>query len=210
MHTATKKKQIVATLRQNYGEYMGLFRRISADSPSDEALLARYQRSKDLGVLATLYQQYLELVYGVALKYLQDEGAAADAVMEIYEELIAKAAQHEIRTFQPWLYTLTKNHCLMQLRKKQRSITQTFDPTLMHSLPLLHHEEAGDSAAEEELRKLEQCLAQLTAQQAQCIQLFYYDNKSYQEIATIEGLELGLVRSQLQNGRRNLKKCMNG
>jgi DNA-directed RNA polymerase specialized sigma24 family protein len=48
----------------------------------------------------------------------------------------------------------------------------------------------------------------LPAEQQQCVELFYLRNKSYNEIATLTGFDWKSVRSYIQNGRRNLKICM--
>jgi RNA polymerase sigma factor (sigma-70 family) len=188
------------------------FRLFSAKTPpqSDEALLAQYRQQGDLGVLGSLYSGYTELVYGVCLKYLGEEEKAADAVMDIFEELVEKAKKHDIGQFRPWLYVLAKNHCLMQLRKAGRDFSQSFDPELMHSLPLLHPDDDNHAASNKELalQALEQCIQALNAIQQDCLRMFYFDDKSYQDIADKQKLDLGLVRSHIQNGRRNLKQCM--
>jgi RNA polymerase sigma-70 factor (ECF subfamily) len=63
---------------------------------------------------------------------------------------------------------------------------------------------------EQQIQQLERCLQQLTDQQQMCIRRFYYDDKSYKEIAEMEQMDLGTIRSNIQNGRRNLKNCMDG
>jgi RNA polymerase sigma factor (sigma-70 family) len=188
------------------------FRLFSSKTPpqSDEALLAQYRQQGDLGVLGNLYSRHSELVYGVCLKYLGEEEKAADAVMDIFEELVEKAKKHDIGQFRPWLYVLAKNHCLMQLRKAGRDFSQSFDPELMHSLPLLHPDDDNQAASNKEqaLQALEHCIQTLNAIQQDCLRMFYFDDKSYQDIAEMQKLDLGLVRSHIQNGRRNLKQCM--
>ncbi len=174
---------------------------------SDEELLNRYRSRGELSHLGQLYDRYLELVYGVCLKYLGEEAAAEDAVMAIFEELVEKVRKHDIKTFRSWLYVLAKNHCLMALRKKNREMTVTLEPTRMQSVDSRHHnmEEPED---EETLEKLRHCIKGLAEQQKHCIELFYYEGKSYKEIALIKKEELGKIRSHIQNGRRNLKICM--
>jgi RNA polymerase sigma-70 factor (ECF subfamily) len=61
---------------------------------------------------------------------------------------------------------------------------------------------------EENYQKLANCLGTLTADQQNAIQLFYLEGKCYNEIVTITGQEWNQVRSCIQNGRRNLKICM--
>src|SRR6185295_3857074 len=75
--------------------------------------------SADLEVLGELYQRYMELVYGVCLKYMKDPDEAKDCVLSIFEELVSKLQKHQVENFKGWLYQVAKNHCLMKLRRKK-------------------------------------------------------------------------------------------
>jgi RNA polymerase sigma-70 factor (ECF subfamily) len=61
---------------------------------------------------------------------------------------------------------------------------------------------------EAEFVYMEQCLEKLVPEQEKTVRLFYLESKSYKEIAEITGIEWNKVRSSIQNGRRNLKICM--
>jgi RNA polymerase sigma-70 factor (ECF subfamily) len=61
---------------------------------------------------------------------------------------------------------------------------------------------------EENLQRLEYCLQTLSEEQKKSVELFYLQNKCYKEIAAETGIEWNKVRSHIQNGRRNLKICM--
>jgi len=165
-----------------------------------------YQQSGDLQVLASLYQSYMELVYGVCLKYLQDTEPAKDAVMQVFEELVQKLKKHEVDNFKSWLYTLAKNYCLMQLRSQKNKKTVSISPELMQNDEELHLN--GALQKEAEFKKLERCLQTLSAEQQQTVELFYLQQKCYNEIVEQTGLDWKKVRSLIQNGRRNLKICM--
>ena len=178
------------------------------ETSSDESLLARYQSSGDLQVLGILYSRYTELVYGVCLKYFKQEEQAADGVMEIFEELIQKASKHDVDKFRPWLYVLAKNHCLMRLRKAGQKFTVSFDPGLMYSLEFAHPEEVDPNDRETTLNRLENCIEGLPEQQKDCIRLFYLEDRRYKDIAEGMNLDLSIIRSHIQNGRRNLKNCV--
>lgn len=186
------------------------FRLLHKSGPERDAeLLEQYRSGKDVRVLGRLYARYIELVYGLCLKYLQNEEDASDAVMEVFEVLVQKALQHEIRDFKPWLYVLAKNHCLMLLRKSGKQQEKTFDPAVMYSLSPEHlSEESEAETRETQLKRLEACIEKLSNEQKRCIRLFYLENLSYKTIADQEKLDLGLVRSFIQNGRRNLRNCM--
>lgn len=172
---------------------------------TDAELVARYQDSEDMDVLGVLYERYVELVYGVCLKYFKDTGLAEDAVMNIFEELVTKVKKHDIKNFRPWLHVLARNHCLMQLRKKK--IVVSFDPQVMHSEEVVHPN-YGENPENGEEKALKGCIEKLPANQKECITWFYLEEKSYKDIAAMTNLELGKVRSFIQNGRRNLRNCM--
>lgn len=176
------------------------------DADADEQLLDAYRRTGEASYLGQLYTRYMPMVLGVCLKILRDRGKAEDAVMAIYEELVRKLPAHQVEAFRGWLYVLARNHCLMEYRKQQRRPTDLHDPGQMHRF------DAVEAAFDVEVRRpeapLEKCLEQLPDQQLKSVQMFYYQNKSYKEIAEFLKEEVGKVRSFIQNGRRNLKICL--
>jgi RNA polymerase sigma factor (sigma-70 family) len=147
----------------------------------------------------------MDLVYGVCLKYIKDPEDAKDCVLNIFEELVTKLQRHEVENFKGWLYQLTKNHCLMKLRK-QKAVTVNIDMSFMQSEENVHLD--GELEKEENFKQMQYCLGQLNNEQRRVIELFYLNNKCYKEIAEITGIEINKVRSFIQNGRRNLKICM--
>jgi len=175
-------------------------------SLTDKELVASYKQSGDLAVLGGLYQRYMELVYGVCLKYFKETETAKDAVMQIFEELVSKLKKHEVENFKGWLHQLAKNHCLMQLRTPKNLKTVEFKTELVQTEENVHLN--GVFEKEENLKKLDYCLGTLTDDQKKAVSLFYLNGKCYNEIAEITGQDWNQVRSFIQNGRRNLKLCM--
>ena len=185
---------------------MAFIKNISSTNQSDTELVLAYRQSGDLKVLGELYQRYMELVYGVCLKYLKDPELAQDAVMQIFEELVSKLKKHEVENFRGWLHQVSKNFCLMQLRTPKNLKTVALPPLLMQNEEDVHLN--GVMEKEENFQKLENCIASLSDEQRTMIKLFYLDGKCYNEIVEITELEWNHVRSSIQNGRRNLKLCM--
>ena len=179
---------------------------ISSGKLSDAELVLAYKQSGDVNLVGTLYQGYMDLVYGVCLKYLKNPENAQDSVISIFEELVTKLQKHDIDNFKAWLYTLAKNHCLMRLRSEKRQIVVNVDVELMQSEENVHLN--GELEKEENFKKLDYCLGQLQEEQRKVIELFYIQGKCYNEIAELTGMEWNQVRSYIQNGRRNLKLCM--
>lgn len=157
-------------------------------------------------MLGDLYSRYMEMVYGVCLKYLKDPDEAQDAVMSIFEELVGKLKQHSVDHFKSWLYTLAKNHCLMKLRSQKKMPMAKMDEEFVQSEEDLHLRDVLDR--EEHFRQLDECMEQLQEDQRKVIEAFYLQGKCYNEISAETGIEWKSVRSYLQNGRRNLKICM--
>ncbi len=176
------------------------------DYSSDEDLLKAYQANGNQTELASLYMRYTDLVLGVALKYLKEPEAAKDAVMSIYQELVDKLLTHTVDNFKSWLYVVTKNHCLMLLRKQKKTVIVEFQPELMQSEDFSHLDDVLEK--EKEFQKLGKCIDALQEEQQKIIQLFYLQGKCYNEIVTLTGLDWNKIRSLVQNGRRNLKICM--
>ena len=185
---------------------MTFLKDISGDSLTDTELVSLYKKTSDLKVLGQLYQRYMDLVYGVCLKYFKESERAKDAVMHIFEELIVKLKKHEVENFKSWLYQLAKNHCLMQLRTPRNLKTIELPETLMQRDENVHLD--GVLEKEENFQRLEYCLTTLSDEQRKAVQLFYIEGKCYNEIVEQMGQEWGQVRSFIQNGRRNLKICM--
>jgi len=185
---------------------LSFLKNISPTNQSDTELVLAYRQSGDLKVLGDLYQRYMELVYGVCLKYLKEPELAQDAVMQIFEELVSKLKKHEVDNFRGWLHQVSKNYCLMQLRTPKNLKTVALPPLLMQNEEDVHLN--GVMEKEENFQKLEKCIASLADEQRTMIKLFYLDGKCYNEIVEITGLEWNHVRSSIQNGRRNLKLCM--
>jgi len=182
---------------------------ISTEQVSDKELMEAYKSSNDLKHLSSLYQRYMDLVFGVCLKYFKDAERSKDAVMDIYEELCKKLKQHEVEHFRGWLHVLARNYCLMQLRSPKNMKLTEFNPDFMQSGQTTHLDN-GVLEKEENFTKLEGCMEALPADQKQSIALFFLQKKCYNEIAEITGHDWSKVRSYIQNGKRNLKICMEG
>lgn len=172
----------------------------------DAALVLRYKSSGNIEVLGLLYSRYMHLVFGVCLNYLKDEEQSKDAVMQIFEELVVKLKIHEVQNFKSWLHVLTRNYCLMYLRKTSRNNVVSLDDPFMENTEFLHQD--IDSTKEVQLTVMEKCMESLPVEQRKCVDLFYLQEKCYKEVAEITGYEMVKVKSYIQNGKRNLKICI--
>ena len=125
--------------------------------------------------------------------------------MDVYEHVSKKLKTHEVKAFRPWLYVVTKNHCMEKMRKQSRDKEKK---KLAHDVYLetVYHPDNVD--VENRHQRMEYCMDQLNTEQKACIEAFYYQSMTYEQISEKTCLKWNTVRSHIQNGRRNLKKCI--
>jgi RNA polymerase sigma factor (sigma-70 family) len=202
----------------------------TSKTQTDSDLLNLYLQTGNIQHLGRLYDRYIALVYGVCLRYLKNEEDSKDLVMQIFEKLTTKLrtnpeqpVSNPILNFQAWLYQVSKNECLMLLRKQQ---TRRNIPLESVKLEAINEEAAieyrlqqlgaeisqegdfEDFDLEHSLNKMEKAIEKLSKEQKICIELFYLQEKCYKEIVELTGYELSKVKSYIQNGKRNLKLLM--
>jgi len=183
-----------------------------SEKRSESELLESYRMGGDPEVLGELYSRYLHLVYGVCMKYLKNREDARDGVMQIFEKLVIEIPKHKIENFSNWLHVVTKNYCLMQLRS-EKSLRRKFeewinDSSFFMETHIYLHPLDEDEVSEDIGKALEDCIERLKEHQKLCIRQFYYEDRCYDEIALNLGLDEKKVKSYLQNGKRNLKLCL--
>ena len=192
---------------------MRLFKAKNIQSFADNELIAKFKKTGDNTLVGELYKRYSHLVYGVCLKYLKNEAESQDAVLQIFENLLVDLKKHEILNFKSWLHSVARNHCLMFLRKQQTKLKRVneYEATYQHeetfSAPFAIHEKEEKEIM---LTKLEQAMNGLKEKQRVCIQLFFLEEKCYNEVADITGYDIKKVKSYIQNGKRNLANIMLG
>lgn len=172
---------------------------------SDEDLVANYQTTSDKQAVGELFRRHSLMCFAVCNKYFRDTEKANDAAMAIFEKLFSDLQNHTIKNFKSWLHTVCRNHCLMQLRKPEltvsiNDVSEKSSDEFMQLDNFLHQDNK-----EEKLQELEKAMAWLNDKQRQCIDLFYLKKKTYKEISEQTGYTVNDVRSQIQNGKRNLK-----
>ena len=178
---------------------------------SDAELIQRFQRNGERICVSVLYRRYEHLVYGNGLKYMKHHADVQDVVGEVFEKVLIKLPTTAVKSFPDWLFVMTRNICISRLRKRspEQSSSDNWDAVekksdnFMENAALARLMNERDS--EQQLRLLQQALENLNAEQRQCVQLFFLEDKSYREIAEATSFPIKKVKSMLQNGKRNLR-----
>jgi len=172
---------------------------------SDSDLIKHYREFKNKEVLSEFFNRYMHLVFAVCMKYLKNTELAKDTVMEIFESLDEKLLEFDIQYFKGWIHMVSRNDCLMKLRKAKREVDiekwKIFRNSDVENASVLHQ----DNEEEIAINKINGSLRQLKNGQRKCLEMMYFQNMSYKEIASETGYTLKQVKSYIQNGKRKLK-----
>lgn len=175
---------------------------------SEQELILEYQKTGLPSIPGRLFDPYVHLVFGVCMKYLGNEDESKDAVMQIFENILKDLRTHNIENFKNWLYRVSKNHCLKIIRRRKQDkryvdITKYESPNKFMDF----ENQVAQHIDGTELKRtqyLKDAISNLKEDQRKCIELFYFEDKSYKDIVDITGFPMSKVKSYVQNGKRNL------
>lgn len=187
--------------------FLRLLKNKKTEPPAEAEKLLAYRRTGDIRLLGALYEPYMEMVFGICYKYLRQEEESKDAVMQIFEKLVTDLKTHEIDNLKSWLHTVARNFCLMRIRG--RRVFEAIDEKQERGdLQYDMNDDEGHSEMEINLMVLEKCMERLVYEQRTSVELFFLREKCYREISDETGFDFNKVKSYIQNGKRNLKICM--
>lgn len=155
-------------------------------------------------MLGRLLCRYTTLLFGVAIKYLKDKALAEDAVQQVFLKVLVHLPGQEIINFKGWLYILTRNHCLQQLRNKPL----VADEDALRHVAAVHIDPEEQRLHECTLEQMNDAIVLLNEEQRKTIILFYLEKQSYEQIIARTGYTFMQVKSFIQNGKRNLKAIL--
>src|SRR5262245_57404931 len=170
-----------------------------ADADIHERLQNRRYREAFELVLPRYRDKVFRLTYSMLRDRAWAEDTTQDVLLRIWRALPGYAAQSSLST---WIYAISKNACLSELRKKrpQVSIDQNSDEEYDSEVATLATQDADDSATV----SVGQLLERLPERYRQAVVLFYMEDKSYEQTAQSLGLPLGTVKALLHRARKRL------
>ncbi len=175
----------------------------------EHALIASAQKG-DTRAFNQLVLLYQSMAYNVAYRILSDPDAAADATQDAFLSAFKAMGKFRGGSFKAWLLRIVTNACYDQLRVKQRRPSSSLDDLPVetdHTAYLRDPAEQPDEFVErQELNQMiQRGISALPVEQRVIIVLSDVQGLSYQEIAEVEGISLGTVKSRLSRGRARLR-----
>jgi len=154
-----------------------------------------------------LLARFKDKVFRLAFSMMRNETQAEDVAQDVFVKIWkALPGYHGSASLSTWIYTITRNTCLTELKKRATRPTVSLHAPEMEaaadSLPSL---QSADPEAGTEM-DVEALLAELPEKYRQVITLFYLEQKAYEEVAAMLGLPLGTVKTLLFRAKKALLK----
>jgi RNA polymerase sigma-70 factor (ECF subfamily) len=169
--------------------------------PSDLALVTAV-RSGDQSAMAVLYDRYSSIVYSVALRVLQDTGAAEDVLQDIFMQLWRKPAAFDASrgNMDAWLAVIARNRAIDALRRRRpqddiAEVIVSVEPDL-----------ATEADRTRAMEKVRGALQTMPPAQRAALEMAYFEGLTHAEIAEKTGDPLGTIKTRIRTGLLTLRK----
>ena len=180
--------------------------RLSARALDDYKIVVAAVKG-DQKAYTTLLDRYRYSVYTTLFKMVRDHTEAEDLTMEAFGKAFRKLPTYAPHyAFSTWLFKIAVNNCIDHVRRKRLPVVQAGD-TFDESFDLVSLAKSYDRTPEEEMVRQE-CiemtrilLSQLGEKYRRMIELRFYDELSYDEIAQEMDVPLGTVKAQLHRAK---------
>ena len=169
---------------------------------TDEQLVRLYVDTQRNTFFEALYERYADKVYRKCLSFVKDQARAEDFTHDIFLKLIVRIGTFkETSKFSTWLFSITYNYCMDQLRLNKKmaedELTETVDVA----------EESEDiEGIEMDAKRLRQVLESISPEERTILLMKYQDDFSIKDIADTFGLTESAVKMRLKRTKEKLKK----
>ncbi len=183
------------------------------EKQKDTELILQYRKSRHELILSVLFERYKHLILGVCLKYFEDYDRSQDVMIQVFELAFRRLETETISNFKNWLYTITKNKCIRENRVASNVVSiedrNLFDPEEhVYELNTDEFSEITHQLNEINREKFYEAFEMLKKAQRDCIFGFYFEKKTYREIVSTTQYTERQVKTNIQNGKRQLKKTL--
>jgi len=171
--------------------------------PSDLALVMAIQ-SGDQGAMGTLYDRYSSIVYSVALRVLQDTGAAEDVLQDVFMQLWRNPGAFDASrgNMAAWLAVIARHRAIDALRRRRpendiEDVVVSVEPDL-----------ASEAERARTMDKVRDALQTMPSPQRSALEMAYFEGMTHFEIAEKTGEPLGTIKTRIRTGLLSLRKML--
>jgi len=171
--------------------------------PTDLALVTAI-RSGDQSAMAALYDRYSSIVYAVALRVLQDTGAAEDVLQDIFMQLWRNPGAFDASrgNMAAWLAVITRHRAIDALRRRRPQ--DDIEDVILSVEPDM----ASDADRSRAMEKVRGALQAMAPPQRSALEMAYFEGLTHAEIANKTGEPLGTIKTRIRTGLLSLRKVL--
>ena len=191
---------------------------LSEKAKHDYALILRATEDSDQKAYAELMEKYRDSIFHLCRKMVFNDDDADDLTIETFGKAFQRLKQYTPAfAFSTWLFKIASNHCIDFIRKKRinalsldRGIATEEGDNIQFTLK----DEAPDPIEtlekKQRVEKMRLVVSELKPRYRRLVELRYFEEYSYDEIALELDLPLGTVKAQLYRARDILASVMEG
>ncbi len=181
-----------------------------------EKLLIKKAMSNDLAAFETLIKNYEKLIFNYAYKFMGNvedaKDISQDVIVKIYKNI---QSCKDDKNFKKWVYTITGNTCIDELRKRKNKNTLSIDMDIETEEGTLQIEAESKELSPEQaffkkesLKNIGKAFQALSPEHKEIIMLRDIEGYSYEEISEMKNITTGTVKSRISRGRNKLKEII--
>lgn len=155
--------------------------------------------------MKALYERHSDALYRFLLSRLRDPFEAADVMQETFLDVWRAAARFEGRAaVRTWIFGIARNKAVDRIRRNSREVLSDPDDAIPDQAP----DPEAVAVAASDAARLRGCIGRLSAAHRSAIQLAFYQDLPYAEIAGIEGVPVGTIKTRILHAKRLLMHCL--
>lgn len=172
-------------------------------APSDVSLIMAI-RSADQSAMAALYDRYSSIVYAVALRVLQDTGAAEDVLQDIFMQLWRNPGLFDASrgNMAAWLAVIARHRAIDALRRRRP------ENDIADVVVSVETDFAGEADRSRAMDRVRGALQTMPVPQRSALEMAYFEGLTHSEIAEKTGEPLGTIKTRIRTGLLSLRKVL--
>jgi RNA polymerase sigma factor (sigma-70 family) len=176
---------------------------------TDDIYYIEAVRKGNVQAFSFLVEKYQKLVYTLALKLLKKPEEAEEMAQDTFVKAFQKLDSYEGKSkFSTWLYSITYNACISELRKRRIEFKSLDDRQISDQDEQKMHDYYRETRKEDQEKYLNLALARLPEDDQVLVTLYYYENQSMDEISQITGLTVSNIKVKIHRARKKMYELL--
>ena len=171
----------------------------------DDSYYIEAVRKGNVQAFSVLVEKYQNMVYSLSLKLLKKPEDAEELAQDTFIKAYQKIDSYEGKSkFSTWLYSITYNACISELRKRRIEFASLDDRQISDQDEMKMHDYYRETKKEDQEKYLNLALSKLPEDDQVLVTLYYYENQSMDEISTITGLTVSNIKVKIHRARKRM------